>query len=79
MVHTRSDARKNSFELSVTVCVATLRDCCCVRLRVRILVRVSSSMVLRVLCECVSVRASVCPRLCMFVSIARRDIGGIGF
>ena len=35
------------------------RDCCCVRLRVHVLVRVPSSVVL-CLCECVRLRASVC-------------------
>ena len=63
MVHTKATHGKNSFELSVTVCVSVLRGhChCCVRLRVYILVRVPLSMVLRV---CVSV--CVCVRVCQF-------------
>ena len=63
MVHTKATHGKNSFELSVAVCVSALRGrChCCVRLRVYILVRVPSSMVLR---DCVSV--CVCVRVCQF-------------
>ena len=65
MVHTKATYGKTVFELNVTECVSTLRGHrhVCVRLRVYILVRVPSSMVLRVclsVCICVRLRACAC-------------------
>ena len=72
MVHTKSDARKNSFELSVTECVSTLRGhrhTCCVRLpRVSSSCASPSSMVLRVCVSvCVCLRLRACGRVCLSV------------
>ena len=76
MVHINATHGKTVLELSVTVCVSTLRgrchveerDSCCVRLRVKILVRVPSSMVLRVCVSvCVCVRQCTCGRACLSV------------
>ena len=80
MVHTKSDARKNSFELSVAVCVSALRGhrhTCCVRLCVVHPRTYAVECGLACLCECVRcLRLRACWRVC--VSSARQDIGGVG-
>ena len=69
MVHTNATHGKTVFELSFTVCVSTLRGHSHVEdetLRVCILVRVPSSMVLRVCgSACVCVRLCACGRACL--------------